>query len=77
MATITLTKYAGQLGAKIASLRRSASGAQSGPNESREDQGLQRIGILQDSAGNVFSAYWDPNTTTIFYDDGTPVLSQE
>ena len=78
MATITVTKYAGQLAAQITALRRSrrtASGALG--SEAAEDTGLQRIGILSDNAGNVFTCYWDPVTTSIFYDDGSPVLSQE
>ena len=77
MATITLTKYAGQLAAQITALRRAPRLGGGGPNESREDTGLQRIGILVDSTGQAFTCYWDPNTTTIFYDDGSPVLSQE
>ena len=74
MATITLTKYAGQLAAQITTLRRSQ--VRSGGDQV-DSTGLQRIGYLKDNAGNVFTCYWDPNTTTIFYDDGSPVLSQE
>jgi hypothetical protein len=76
VATITLTKYAGQLNTQITALRRSQR-ALGGATSYGEDTGLQRIGYLKDNAGNVFTCYWDPNTTTIFYDDGSPVLSQE
>lgn len=75
MATITLTKHAGQLGPRIVALRRSA--LKAGPNESREDTGLQRIGLLTSNAGDTFTCYWDPDTATIFYDDGTPNLGQQ
>lgn len=76
MPTITLTKYAGQLAAQITALRRSARTA-GGAVAFGEDTGLQRIGILVDNTGAAFTCYWDPSTTTIFYDDGSPVLSQE
>ena len=76
MATITLTKYAGLLATNLATLRRSTR-VGAGGQDGKEDTGLQRIGILRDNSGQAFTCYWDPNTTTILYDDGSPVLSQE
>ena len=70
MADITLTKYSGQLANQLVSARRSK-------NAQGEETGLQRIGILVSNAGTTVTCYYDPNLHTIFWDDGTPVLSQE
>ena len=70
MADITLTKYSGQLANQLVSARRSK-------NTQGEETGLQRIGILVSNAGTTVTCYYDPNLHTIFWDDGTPVLSQE
>ena len=75
MAALTITRYAGQLAAQLASRRRSNDGG--GPNESGNDTGLQRIGLLVSNAGDAATVYYDPSNHTIFYDDGVVAISQE
>ena len=70
MADLVLTKYSGQLANQLVSARRSR-------NTQGEETGLQRVGILVSNTGVVVTCYYDPNLHTIFWDDGTPVLSQE
>ena len=70
MADITLTKYAGQLAARLTALRRSV-------DPQGHETGLQRIGVLRSNAGTVVTLYYDPSAHNLMWDDGTPVLSQQ
>lgn len=70
MADITLTKYAGQLAARLNTVRRSR-------NAQGEETGLQRVGVLRSNAGETVTLYYDPSGHNLMWDDGTPVLSQQ
>ena len=70
MADLVLTKYSGQLANQLVSARRSR-------NAQGEETGLQRVGILVSNTGVTVTCYYDPSSHTIYWDDGTPVLSQE
>ena len=70
MADLVLTKYSWQLANQLVSARRSR-------NVQGEETGLQRIGILKSNTGTTVTCYYDPSSHTIYWDDGTPVLSQE
>ena len=74
MPALTLTQYSGQLAAQLVILRRSRKDGGSG---SGQDTGLQRIGLLVANDGTTATCYYDPNTHTILWDSGSPVLSQE
>ena len=76
---LTLTRYAGNLATQLVILRRSVkvgSAGSSGQGQGSET-GVQRIGPLTSNAGNSHLCYYDPDTDTIFYDDGYPRLSPE
>lgn len=45
--------------------------------DARETTGVQRLGIVTSIAGQTYTLYYDPSADVIFYDTGTPVLSQE
>ena len=75
MADLTITKYAGQLAARLNTVRVSNKGSLG--QEARETTGLQRIGILRANDGTTVTAYYDPSAHNILWDDGTPVLSQQ
>lgn len=70
MADLTLTKVAGQLASQLNILRRTR-------NASGEETGLQRVGVLQSTDGEVATVYYNPDTHGLIWDDGTPVLSQQ
>ena len=72
---MTLTQYSGQLAARI-TLTRRAAGNPRGQGAGGEI-GLQRIGPLTSTAGTTNLCYYDPDTDTIYYDTGYPVISQE
>lgn len=74
MPALTLTQYSGQLASQLTILRRSRKDGGSG---SAQDTGLQRLGLLVSNAGDTATCYYDPNTHTILWDSGQPVLSQE
>ena len=77
---LSLTKYTGNLAAQLTILRRSVprpAGSGGGGVDAREDTGVQRIGPLTSNAGNTHLCYYDPDTDTIFYDDGYPRVSPE
>lgn len=69
MADITLTKYSGQLASRLATVRRST-------DAQGHETGVQRIGVLHSNAGTTVTLYYDPDGHALFWDDGTPVLSQ-
>ena len=69
MADITLTKYSGQLAARLTALRRSS--------KDGHETGLQRIGVLRSNGGTTVTLYYDPDAHNLMWDDGTPVLSQQ
>ena len=75
MALLSVTKFSSQLAATLNTRRRSNDGG--GPNESGNETGLQRIGLLVSNANDVATVYYDPNTHTILYDDGLVAISQE
>ena len=77
MPGLSFTRYSGQLAAQLTSLRRSQPAGGAGPNESKTDTGLQRIGILLSNAGDVATVYYDPSAHAIIYDDGLVAISQE
>ena len=77
MAALTFVRYAGQLAAQLNTLRRSQKAGYAGPNESKQDTGLQRIGVLLANDGSAATVYYDPSAHAIIYDDGAVAISQE
>ena len=77
MPGLSFTRYSGQLAANLNTLRRSQRAGDAGPNESKEDTGLQRIGVLLSNAGDAATVYYDPSAHAIIYDDGAVAISQE
>ena len=71
---LALTQYSGQLASQLNVRRRSVSPGGQGAGGER---GVQRLGPVTSNAGQTYLLYYDPDTDTIFYDTGYPVISQE
>lgn len=65
---LTLTQYSGQLASQLVIRRRSAPAA--------GETGVQKLPLLRSNAGTTYTIFYDPDGDVLFYDTGTPVLSQ-
>lgn len=70
---LTLTQYSGHL-AEYATANRG--GVKKNPDQSDMQPGIQKLQIITSNAGQTYTLYYDPAADRIFYDTGTPVLSQ-
>mgnify|MGYP001562575406 CR=1 FL=1 len=72
---LTLSQKSATLAAYLTANRSAATGSLG--QDARETTGVQRLGIVTSIAGQTYTLYYDPSADQIFYDTGTPVLSQQ
>lgn len=72
---LALEQKSATLAAYLTANRSAVAGTAKG-QDARETTGVQRLGIVTSIAGQTYTLYYDPSADVIFYDLGTPALSQ-
>ena len=52
-------------------------GGRKNPDQGETLPGIQKLPILTNNSGQVYTLFYDPAADQIVYDTGTPVLSQQ